>query len=190
VDWVKERYHRLLERLQDTPAKPYGITHANVFPNFSFNGANGAFQTRGFYMWHPRGPAETEVWHYILVERAAPRVVKEMLANSSGNQSATGFFGQDDNENFERVTENTRTRVARQFPFNYAMRLGYDSQWPGREEWDIEGMPGVVGPNVSEHVQRQFYAYWAELMSRGETRHAGHNGAAPAAAGDRRVSLP
>ncbi len=189
VDWVKERYRHLLERLKDTPAKPYGITHANIFPNFSFNGASGAFQTRGFYLWHPRGPNEMEIWHYALVERAAPRVVKEMLAHSSGSQSATGFFGQDDNENFERVNENTRTPIARRYPFNYAMRLGYDGKWPGREQWNIEGMPGLVGPNVSEHAQRRFYAYWAELMSEGGT-DGGANGAARAAARDRGVPVP
>jgi hypothetical protein len=28
----------------------------------------------------------------------------------------------------------------------------------------VEGLPGVVGPRFSEHNQRNFYRYWAELV--------------------------
>jgi hypothetical protein len=165
MDWVQERYRRLQERLRDLPAKPYGFSHANAFPNFSFNGASSAFGTRGFYIWHPRGPREAEVWHAIAVERNAPQIVKELAVRTSGSQSAAGFFGQDDNENFERVTENTATLMARTHPFHYAMALQYDGEWPGHEDWDVKGLPGVVGPGFSEHNQRRFYGYWAQLMA-------------------------
>jgi phenylpropionate dioxygenase-like ring-hydroxylating dioxygenase large terminal subunit len=165
LEWVKERFRRLQERLKDTPAKPYGFIRATIFPNFSINGAMCAFGSRGFYLWHPRGPLETEVWQWCAVERAAPRIVKELAATgASRGQSASGLFGQDDNENFERVTENTRTFVAQRFPFHYAMALEHDGRWPGQEEWDIRGLPGAFGPHIAEMNQRRFYAHWAKLM--------------------------
>lgn len=37
------------------------------------------------------------------------------------------------------------------------MALHYDGEWPGQEEWDVKGLPGVVGPGFSEHNQRRFY---------------------------------
>ncbi len=165
VDYVQTRYRGLQDRLRSTPAKPYGFVRANLFPNFSFNGASSALTARGLYLWHPHGPDKTRVMQWCAVERDAPRVVKERaVADFSRGQAATGFFGQDDSENFERVTENTRTFIARQYPFHYAMGLGYDGNWPGQEEWDVRGLPGLIGPRFSEHIQRRFYAYWAQLV--------------------------
>jgi len=92
-------------------------------------------------------------------------VVKEIAAAQfTRGQSASGLFGQDDAENFERVQDETRAPLARKYPFHYGMALGHDGRWPGSENWIIGGMPGLVGPCFSEHVQRQFYQYWVELM--------------------------
>jgi nitrite reductase/ring-hydroxylating ferredoxin subunit len=170
VDYVKERYRRKLEALNDLGAKPYSSSHGNVFPNFAYSGIGGALDHRGFYLWHPKGPLETENWLWAAVERDAPQIVKELAFTQfgQGGQLASGFFGQDDAENFERVTESTRSPVARRFPFHYGMALGFDGRWPGQEEWDIAGLPGLVGPRFGEHAQRQFYAYWAELMRDGD----------------------
>ena len=71
---------------------------------------------------------------------------------------------QDDVENLERLTANTRTPFAQQLPFHYAMAIGHDGKWPGHEEWHVEGLPGVVGPRYTEMPQRNYYAYWARLM--------------------------
>jgi hypothetical protein len=169
VEWVTERYRRLQERLRDTPAKPYGFQHGNCFPNLNWVGAGTAFPGRGFYLWHPRGPLQSEVWQWCFVERAAPRIVKELAARQFvRNQAAAGLFGQDDYENFERVTENTLTPLAQRLPFNFQMKLGYDGQWRGQEEWDTAGLPGLVGPRFSEANQRGFYRFWAELMDHGD----------------------
>ncbi|HLQ32710.1 MAG TPA: hypothetical protein VK457_08490, partial [Chloroflexota bacterium] len=76
-----------------------------------------------------------------------------------------GIFGQDDYENFERVTENTLSPKARELSFHFGMKLGYDGRWPGHEKWDVEGLPGLVGPRFTEQNQRLFYQYWADLMA-------------------------
>jgi phenylpropionate dioxygenase-like ring-hydroxylating dioxygenase large terminal subunit len=170
VEYIRERYRRKLERLKDVPAKPYASSHGNIFPNFCYSGTGSPLDHRGFYVCHPRGPLQTEIWLWLAVERDAPAVLKERAwaVFARRGQLPSGFFAQDDAENFERVTEATRTPVARRFPFYYGMALGYEGRWPGQEEWDIQGLPGVVGPRFSEHAQRLFYCYWVTLMSEEE----------------------
>lgn len=166
VDWLTDRHRRLQERLKDTPAKPYGISHGTIFPNLSFVGATSPLQGRAFLLCHPKGPLQSEVWQWCLVERAAPEAIKQMAAHAcSRGQAAAGLIGQDDCENFERIAEGTHTPFAQSLPFHYAMALGYDGEWPGHEDWHIEGLPGLVGPRFWETAQRRFYAYWADLMA-------------------------
>ncbi len=165
VEWVKERQHCLQEGLRHVPAKAHGFSHGNCFPNINWVWGASAFQGRGFYLWHPRGPTRSEAWQWCFVERAAPKVVKQLAATSfSRVQAAAGIFGADDYENFERVTENTLTPLAQELTFHFGMKLGYDGRWPGSETWDTEGLPGLVGPRFTEMNQRRFYAYWAKCM--------------------------
>jgi phenylpropionate dioxygenase-like ring-hydroxylating dioxygenase large terminal subunit len=167
-DYVRERYRRLQERVGSGRAVPYGLSHGTVFPNLSLNGASSAFQGRGFFLWHPLGPLQTRVVQWCAVERDAPRAIKEIAAaHYSRWFSTSGLFGQDDGENCERVMENTRTFRAQQVPFHYAMGLGHEGRWAGQEGWDVAGLPGLVGPHFSEHNQREFFRYWAELMGLG-----------------------
>jgi len=168
VEWLRERHARAVERLKDLPAKPRGFSRGNIFPNCSFSGSPGftAFGAYAFYLWHPRGPQTTDGWHWLAVERQAPQEVKELVVVRSMRTgiSASGFFGQDDSANFERVAESTCPPQARKYPFNFAMALEYDGNWPGRETWQVEGIPGEIGPHFAEQNQRRFYGYWARLM--------------------------
>jgi phenylpropionate dioxygenase-like ring-hydroxylating dioxygenase large terminal subunit len=165
VAWVEERYRRRLEQCKDVNAEPYGFSRGTIFPNFSINGGTSAFGGRGLFLWHPKGPHMTEVWEWCMVEKAAPKIVKELAVRGfSRGQAASGFFGQDDSENFERVTENTRTPLAQRQTFHYGMALRHDGQWPGQEEWEIGDMPGEFGPHIAEQNQRRFYKYWSELL--------------------------
>lgn len=165
VEYVEERHRCLEERLRACAAKPYGFSHGNCFPNFNLVSVSSALQARSFLLWHPRGPHASEVWQWWLVERAAPRAVKEVAARTAArSQAAAGLFGQDDYENFERIDENVRTPMARRLSFHYGMGLGYEGEWPGRESWHVDGLPGLVGPRYWETNQRRFYAYWAKLM--------------------------
>jgi phenylpropionate dioxygenase-like ring-hydroxylating dioxygenase large terminal subunit len=168
VEWVKDRYQRFLAMCGDAPTRAYSFSHANVFPNFSFFGRGGALNGRLISVLHPRGPENTDIWQWFLVERDAPDVVKEYAWRNLGRegQLAAGMFAQDDSENFERVTESTRGPIARRQPFHLAMGLGLEGRWPGQEAWQTEGLRGVVGPRFSEHNQRHFYRAWDEMMTR------------------------
>src|SRR5262249_50501292 len=125
VDYVEARYPSLQRRLCDTPAKPYSFSHATIFPNFSLGGGASAMRGNAFYLFQPKGPLKTEVCQWVVVPRAMPRVVRDLVLRQFGSEGhfASGFFEQDDSENFERVTENTRTPVARRYPFYYGMAL-------------------------------------------------------------------
>ncbi len=165
VEWVKERRRRMLEAFENIPAKPAGFVRANIFPNFSVLGGASAFNGRGLYQWHPRGALATRAMIYCAVERDAPEVVKRaaMWDLVRGN-SVGGLFAQDDMENFERVTENTVSPTMQHLTFHFGMGRGHEEDWPGHEKWQVEGMPGLIGPRFTEHNQRRFYSQWATYM--------------------------
>lgn len=166
VDYVEERYRCLGRRQQGAGARAYCFTHANVFPNFALGGGRTALRGNALYLFQPKGPLKTEVMQWVILPRQAPAAVREVALKQfgQGGHFASGFFEQDDAENFERVTEGTRTFLARQFPFFYGMSQEYEGHWPGQEGWDIQGLPGVIGPRFSEHCQRNFYRFWDETM--------------------------
>ena len=166
VDYVEARYQAIQQRLGETRAKPYCFSHATIFPNFSLGGGASALRGNALYLFQPKGPLKTEVCQWVVLPKTAPQAVRDVAVAQFGSEGhfASGFFEQDDSENFERVTESTRTPIARRYPFFYGMALRQEGRWPGQETWDVEGLPGVVGPRFSEHNQRNFYRYWAELM--------------------------
>ena len=166
VEWVKERYQRQLRKLEGTPAKPYSYSHATVFPNFPFFGRGGALNGRVLFILCPVGPTQTDIWEWFFVEKDAPEIVKRRAWEALGREGhlGSGLFAQDDAENFERVTEATRTTIARRYPFHLGMAIDQEGAWPGQDEWDIKGLPGIVGPRFTEHSQRQFYRFWSKLV--------------------------
>jgi hypothetical protein len=104
-----------------------------------------------------------------------------MRVDFTRQQATAGIAGQDDTENFEQVTEATRGTIAQGLVFNYQMGLGHDADTKAPD-----GMPGKIGPYYTEQGQRNFYAYWAELMgfnhaSRHDARGKAQNGKAAAA---------
>jgi hypothetical protein len=101
-----------------------------------------------------------------LVPHQAPAVIREAALTQFRREGhfAAGFFEQEDAENFDRVTESTRSPQARRYPFQYTMGLNQEGHWPGQESWDVADLPGLIGPRFSEHNQRAFYRYWAELV--------------------------
>lgn len=162
--YTNERYERLKEVMADTPAVPYRIGHGTLFPNLSWSGQANATGGRSLYLLHPKGPDRTEIWIWFAVERNAPTAVKDLVRSQSGRmgQLPSGFFAQDDAENFERVTEGTKTLIARRYPFNVGMQLNWEGRWPEQANWEVAGMPGLVGPRYGEHSQRLFYSFWAK----------------------------
>jgi hypothetical protein len=171
VAWVHERYRRIEERLRTDRAKARGFSNCNIFPNLSFISFPSAFRAPGLIQWHPRGPMLCEVWEWAVVERDAPRVVKEhALRNLMGAQAGAGMLAPDDTENFERSADNLLALNGRARPFHYAMAVGHDEDPALRQRLhdrgvDVAAMPGLIGPYNWEVNQREFYRCWAELMA-------------------------
>lgn len=161
VEWLAARHERLRERLADAPTRPYGFHVANIFPNFSLIGVGSAMYGRGFIVWQPRGPRETEVWQWCFVEKSAPAAVKDrMVFVLSQRQSAAGMVAPDDHENFERMSDAMATSRAREVPFHY--ELGRRAEEQGSI---VPTLPGLVQPAISETYQRLFYRHWDQLMA-------------------------
>jgi dibenzofuran dioxygenase alpha subunit len=172
VAWVHERYRRIEERLRNDRAKVRGFSNCNIFPSLSFISFPSAFRAVGLIQWHPRGPMLCEAWQWGMVERDAPQAVKEeAIRNLMLGQAAAGMLAPDDTENFERSTDNLLSRPGPDHPFHYAMGLGHEGD-PGLSERlreqgiDAAHLPGRIGPYNGEANQRDFYRYWAELMTR------------------------
>lgn len=165
VEYVEERHRLLQERLEGSSSKLAGWTWGQVFPNLNLQAFDSALRGRIFALCLPKGPHASEIWQWNLIERAAPKALKEFVARTANRgQSGSGLIGVDDTENFERITEVTPTRMSRNLAFHYAMSLELEGKWPGRESWDLQGLPGYFGPHFWETGQRRFYKYWAELM--------------------------
>ena len=126
-----------------------------VFPNFSV--LRGTSRT--LRVWHPRGPDKTEIWSWVVVDKAAPPEVKEAfrLAGVRGF-SPGGTFEQDDMDNWQECTQTCRGVVSRRVPVNNQMGLGHERWDPALGAWASDA-------GFSELSQRHFYRRWAELMA-------------------------
>ncbi|HEX6442516.1 MAG TPA: aromatic ring-hydroxylating dioxygenase subunit alpha [Stellaceae bacterium] len=131
-----------------------------VFPNFSV--LRGTSRT--LRVWQPRGPEKTEIWSWVVVDKAAPPEVKEAfrLAGVRGF-SPGGTFEQDDMDNWQECTQTCRGIMSRRVPVNTQMGLG-------RERFDPALAATVSDYGFSESNHREFYRRWAELMAAGNWR--------------------
>jgi phenylpropionate dioxygenase-like ring-hydroxylating dioxygenase large terminal subunit len=165
IDYIETRYAAIKKRVGSTGTVPYSFSHSNIFPNFAVWGGS-ALRGNGFFIFHPRGPLAMEVRQMVIFPRQAPQILKDRAVDElgQGGHFASGMFEQDDANNFEQVTQSTRSFVARQYPFHFGMGLRQEGKWPGRENWEIAGLPGLIGPRFTEHPQRCFYAYWSDLV--------------------------
>jgi 3-phenylpropionate/trans-cinnamate dioxygenase alpha subunit len=91
------------ERLGPVKSRVKGAT-LTVFPTFSILGS--VFTIR---VAHPRGPQESEIWSWVLVDRDAPAAVKDYIRSYyTLTFGPAGTFEADDGENWEQVTEGAR----------------------------------------------------------------------------------
>ena len=158
-----------------------------------------ARQPRTLAVWHPRGPHQTEVWRWYLVDADAPAEVKDFLRHYYIRYSGpSGLTEQDDMENWNYAHKASRGTIARQYPYNYEMGLGRGHarasritacKLPGADQRRDAGA-------ASENNQRGFYTRWRQFMEAGELegprpreRRVASLAAAPQG-GDRGVPLP
>ena len=113
----------------------------------------------GFRLAHPRGPLETEFWHFVVLEKDMPSELKRALRMGSGNYNGvTGIFEQDDMDNWRGVTRASVSPIARRYKQELSMGIGRSGVHPD--------LPGVVSERyVSESNQRNFYRRWEEYMN-------------------------
>jgi hypothetical protein len=149
-----EEYYRATQseaerRLGAVRASQLQLGNHSLFPN----------GVLGLRLAHPRGPLETEFWHFVVVEKDMPNELKRALRMGSGNYNGvTGLFEQDDMDNWRSVTRSSRTPVARKYSQDLSMGIG-------RAGSDLD-FPGVVSERyTSENNQRNFYRRWQEFMN-------------------------
>jgi phenylpropionate dioxygenase-like ring-hydroxylating dioxygenase large terminal subunit len=125
-----------------------------VFPNISFL----ALQPRSIAVWHPRSALKTEAWRFYLVDKDAPSEVKDILRHYYMRYSGpAGLTEQDDMENWNYASAASKGVIARRYPYNYQMGMGFEHLH--------EMLPGVVSEGITEQNQRGFYKRWAEFMA-------------------------
>jgi Ring hydroxylating alpha subunit (catalytic domain) len=113
----------------------------------------------GFRLALPRGPLQTEFWHFVLLERDAPEALKRAIRiGSQANNGAAGMFEQDDVDNWRQVTAAGTSHVARRYPQDLSMGIGHCRPHPD--------YPGLISERyISEHNQRLFYQRWEQFMN-------------------------
>ena len=134
----------------------HNIGSATIFPNFSW--LTGRQSLR---VWHPKGPLETEVWTWTLVDRDLSEELKaEQRRTSVQTFGPSGIFEQDDAENWSQCMATMRGFIGRQLALPYL--AGQDS---GSRD-DHPGITDSLGNGGgSEGSGRSFYRHWLKLMT-------------------------
>ena len=155
VDYIRnEEREQAVRRLGEVRAKGVFGGHMTVFPTFSFLPG-----TQTMRVWHPRGPAEIEVWAWALVDKDMSPDQKDAIRKGVMRTfSAGGIFEQDDGENWLEIQKVLRGYMARRNTLNVQMGLGH-------ERCDDPRFPGKTNYVYAETAARGFYQRWAELMN-------------------------
>jgi hypothetical protein len=101
------------------------------------------------------------------VDKDAPQEVKEFLRQYYIRYSGpSGLTEQDDMENWNYAHTASRGVIARRYPYNYQMGMGFEN--PNFEDHGLK-LPGVVldvtEARAGEQNQRAFYRRWAQFMA-------------------------
>ena len=143
-------------RLGEFRADQVGLMHMTVFPNLSF-----VRPVNYMRLWHPRGPNETEVWNFVVVDRDAPQDVKDgWVRGATRTFSSAGILEQDDVDNMAMCQRGVRGFMSRKTRLNVQMGRGHRKPHPE--------LPGVVSNVFSEEAARRFYGRWQEMLLEGQ----------------------
>ena len=128
--------------------------HPNIFPNLWVASAGTQLSLR-----LPKGPGKTEVWWFTMVDRNKSKAEQEARSRRGGLVfGPAGMLEQDDGENWEQSTRQTRGVIARRYPLNFGMNLG-----KGVPTIPESG-PRYIDAAINEHAQLWTYRAWAEWM--------------------------
>lgn len=137
----------------DFATYPVG-NHITIFPTMSALPGINTVRT-----WHPRGPEETEIWVFTVIDKSAPAEIKEEYRRQNIRTfSAGGVFEQDDGENWVEIQRVLRGHQARNTPFNLQMGMG-------NHRSDHPVYPGRIGYVFAEDAARGFYHHWQRMLT-------------------------
>ncbi len=154
-EYLRSIAGEMTERLGEMRPRLFPI-HGLVFPTLGMVPILNSIR-----VIHPKGPNEIELWSYCMVDRDAPKRVKEILVQRSVSAfGPAGSFEQDDSANWTGVTRNTAGYQARKHRLNLSMGLGH--------EGEVDGLRGEVGLTASDINQRGFYLRWVQEMTGGQ----------------------
>ena len=165
IEWLKGEGGEIQrKRLGEARGDKMAVLHMNIFPNLTFNRAEGYVR-----FWQPKGPYECEVWNYTIVNKEDPQEIKDAWVRGGSQAfSAAGVLEQDDTENAACIGMGLRGWKARRTHLNISMGTGKaqaNRKNPGHPE-GFDG-PGNISFVYSEEALRGFYRRWAELMAGG-----------------------
>ncbi|GGN40261.1 aromatic ring-hydroxylating oxygenase subunit alpha [Streptomyces fuscichromogenes] len=140
-----------VERLGEFRANNVAASASSIFPN----------TVLGMRLAIPRGPLQTEFWHFALVPADATEEEKRVLRMEHASQNgAAGTFEADDIDNWRQVSNSGATFIGAQQ--EQLLNMGLGNAGPH----DV--YPGMVTDRfVSEHNQRAFYLRYQEFMNAG-----------------------
>ena len=141
----------------------------NLSPRPRFREAVDGARFKTFRLWQPRGPNETEVFSWCIVDAASPDEVKEDAKRQCIMAfGATGIFELDDAEMWAETSTGMRGWRSRQDrPLNYQLGATREkTQIPAKEYFQAD-VPGdvVTGGGLGDHGLQQFYREWKKYMS-------------------------
>ena len=154
VEYIKSRRQIVEDRLGSFRARMVGsLSSVTVFPNLSFLPGQSTFR-----VWHPKGPRETELHTWVLVNKSASEEIREKYRlGVMRTFSPSGTLEMDDGENWEHATQVNRGLVTRRQKLHYA--LGLDT------EIDMPELPGrVFRSQANDANQRAYYQRWLDLV--------------------------
>jgi 3-phenylpropionate/trans-cinnamate dioxygenase subunit alpha len=159
---LAEHYFGVADQLRpkygDAASYVYNFGSATIFPNFSW--LTGRQTLR---VWHPKGPNETEVWTWTLVNRDCPdELKKQQRRNSVQTFGPSGIFEQDDAENWSQCTATMRGYIGRQLAMPYLAGVD-DGDGSHNAHSGVTFSSGDGGG--SEGSGRSFYRHWLAVMA-------------------------
>lgn len=128
-----------------------------VFPNMTFHSHQFP---RSIAVWQPRGANLTEGWRWCLIDKDAPKEVKDLVRHHFMRYSGpAGMTEQDDMENWNYAHAASSGTIARRLTYNYQCGLGFEE-----ESKDFPG--ALVSKMIQGTEQNQFHLYktWAKFM--------------------------
>jgi phenylpropionate dioxygenase-like ring-hydroxylating dioxygenase large terminal subunit len=152
-DYLRERWAKRRERLGKL-AQEADIPH--VFPNA------GSTVGRMLRILHPQGPAETEMWSYILVDKAMPPEVKEAtVLYHQRRWGPNGMIQKDDMENWY-----IQTRYSKGFATRWRLRQNNQLAMskPSLPGPSTVGLPGMFHPEPTDENYRRYFEHYALVM--------------------------